>query len=89
MDSKRQILSGSPVEDIKKLTWMLITDMKGQTSRTYMSSTYPMPPTAEIDTKDNMVGKTEAHTANCNVSEKSTPKRKGQDVGSTARGAQV
>ena len=33
-----------------------------------------MPPIGEIDTKDNAVGKTEAHIANCNMSEKSTSK---------------
>jgi len=37
-----------------------------------MSSTYHMPPIGGIDTKDNVAGKTEAHIANCNMSEKST-----------------
>lgn len=48
-----------------------------------------MPPVGEIDTKDNAARKAEAHIANCNMSEKSTSKEEGPDVGSMAHGAQI
>lgn len=40
-----------------------------------------MPPIGGIDTKDNVAGKTEAHIANCNMSEKSTSKEEGPGCG--------